>query len=153
MLERIGLKPQVEILTFPEFASRVNIFFLDKPPENTDWDMTIGYYCDWYGYPGLSMLTLGFLEGSWHRWIEYDPVYEEMWRDMAKTVDSDKREEKARDMQQYVYDRAYMLFIYSPINLYAVNKEVSFVAYKNSFLCLKETSVTDKHWSIREENE
>jgi hypothetical protein len=45
------------------------------------------------------------------------------------------------------------LFIYSPLSLYAVNKEVDFVPQKSVFLRLKETSVTDKHWSIRGKNQ
>jgi hypothetical protein len=56
-------------------------------------------------------------------------------------------------MVRYVYDRAYQIFIYSPLTLYAVNKEVNFVPQKGYFLRLKETSVTDNHWSVREEAE
>ena len=48
--------------------------------------------------------------------------------------------------------RAYSVFIYSPLTLHAVNKEVNFVPYSDaSALHLKETSVTDNHWSIRGE--
>jgi len=54
-------------------------------------------------------------------------------------------------MVQYIYDRAYHLFIYSPLTLYAVNKEVNYVPYKETHLPLKETSVTDNHWSVRGE--
>ena len=85
------------------------------------------------------------------RWIEYDPVYEEMWKDMARTVDTDAQEEKIRQIAEYVYDRAYGVFIYSPLTLYAVNKEVNFVPQKFQHMRLKETSVTDKHWSLRAE--
>ena len=72
---------------------------------------------------------------------------------MAKTVDPGKQEEKIRAMVDYVYEQAYSLFIYSPLMLYAVNKEVNFVPFPSNFLRLKEISVTDNHWSIREENQ
>jgi hypothetical protein len=52
-------------------------------------------------------------------------------------------------MVKYLYDQVYALFIYSPVTLYAVNKEVNFVPYKGTLLDLKETSVTENHWSIR----
>ena len=52
-------------------------------------------------------------------------------------------------MEKYVYDLAYQVFIYSPMSLYAVNKEVNFVPQKSMHLQLKETSVTDNHWSVR----
>ncbi len=48
-------------------------------------------------------------------------------------------------MEQYLYDRACAVFIYSPLDLYAVNKEVNFVPQKCLSLRLKETSVTDNH--------
>jgi hypothetical protein len=83
------------------------------------------------------------------RWIEYDPVYEKMWRDMARTVDPKVQEERIRQMVEYIYGLAYSPFIYSPLTLYAVNKEVNFIPQKSLHLKLKETSVTDNHWSIR----
>jgi hypothetical protein len=72
-----------------------------------------------------------------------------MWEDMARTVNTTVQEEKIRQILQYWYDRAYSLTIYSPLALYAVNKEVDFVPQKIGFLPLKETSVSDKHWSVR----
>jgi len=68
---------------------------------------------------------------------------------MARTVDAEAQEEKIRGMVQYVYGRDYALFIYSPLSLYAVNKEVNLVPQKFSLARLKETSATDNHWSIR----
>ncbi|NIO10005.1 MAG: hypothetical protein GTO40_19170 [Deltaproteobacteria bacterium] len=68
---------------------------------------------------------------------------------MAQTVDEGAQDEKMRQIEQYIYERAYAVFIYSPLNLYAVNKEVNFVPQKSLYLRLKETSVTDNHWSVR----
>lgn len=52
-------------------------------------------------------------------------------------------------MVRYLYKRGYALSIYSPRALYAVNKEVNFFPQKFQYLRLKETSVTDNHWSVR----
>jgi peptide/nickel transport system substrate-binding protein len=154
MLERIGLKPSFEILTVPELRLKTLVPLLDKPPEEQDWDCYIYATTDWVGYGGgPTFLFFGFLESSGRRWIEYDSVYEEMWDDMIRTADIEVREEKIGHMVQYLYDHAYPLFIYSPLSLYAVNKEVNFVPYKDAFLNLRETSVTDSHWSIRGETE
>ena len=95
------------------------------------------------------MLAEIYLEESDDRWVGYGPVYEQMWKEMAKTVDTEVQEEKIRQLEHYIYDRAYGLFIYSPLMLYAVNKEVNFVPQKFSLIRLKETSVTDNHWSVR----
>ena len=46
-------------------------------------------------------------------------------------------------------EQAYFLFLYSPIQLYAVSKHVQFVPYANGILTFAEASVTDQHWSVR----
>jgi ABC-type transport system substrate-binding protein len=104
---------------------------------------------DGFGHSGMSHLTRPYLDLSNIRWIEYDPIYEKMWKDMAGTVDEASQDEKMRQFEQYVYERAYVVFIYSPLSLYAVNKAVNFVPHKSLNLNLKETSVSDSHWSVR----
>jgi len=151
MLERIGLKAKFEVLTWPEYLRKTYILVLDKAPEEQDWDIEIGYVADFWGHTGTTFLAFGFLEDSHYRWIQYDPVYEDMFRDMARTVSADKQEEKMRQLAQYLQDRSYGLSIYSPLTLYAVNKEVNFVPFKDAHLRFEETSVTDKHWSVRAE--
>jgi len=151
MLERVGLQVVLDVFTASEFYRKFYIPLLDKPPEEQDWDIAIDRVADEYGHTGATFLTFAYIEGGDFNWIEYDPVYEEMYKDMARTVDRKAQEEKMRQMVQYVHDRAYALFIYSPISLYAVNKEVNFVPQKYLWLRLKETSVTDNHWSVRAE--
>ena len=76
-----------------------------------------------------------------------------MWKEMARTVDREAQEEKIRHLMRYLNDHLYYFGVYSPITLYAVNKEVNFLPYKRYLLGLKETSVTDSHWSVREKVE
>ncbi len=149
MLERIGLKVTLDVSAHPQYFRTYYIPLLDTPPEEQDWDISFWHIGDYFAHNGGTLLTFGYLEESDMRWIEYDPVYEKMWKDMARTVNTEVQEEKIRQMVKYLYDRAYALFIYSPLSLYAVNKEVNFVPQKTSFLRLKETSVTDNHWSVR----
>ncbi len=149
MLERIGLKVRFHVFTYPEYLRKMYMPILDKPPEEQDWDISILHIGDWFGHTGATFLTFNYLEESDWRWIEYDPVYEKMWKDMARTVDTKAQEEKIRKMVQYLHDGAYSLNIYSPLSLYAVNKGVNFVPQKYQWLRLMETSVNDKHWSVR----
>jgi len=151
MLERIGLNASFDVFPWPEYVRKIYIPLLDKPPEEQDWDIAIWTTRDIFGNTGATFLSYGFIEESDYRWIEYDPVYEEMWKDMARTVDPKTQEVKIRQMVQYLYDQAHAVFIYSPLTLYAVNKAVNFVPQKFYYLRLKETSVTDNHWSVREE--
>jgi ABC-type transport system substrate-binding protein len=148
MLERVGLNVDFKILEWPEFVRSTYIPALDKPPEEQEWDIFITDCPDWLGHPGASFLAWATDEGDW-RWNEYDPIHEKMWKDMVRTVDREKQEEKIRKMVEYNYYRAWVFSIYSPLTLYAVNKEVTFVPQKCRFLRLKETSVTENHWSVR----
>jgi len=152
MYERIGLRVKLEVFSWGDWVLKVWI-----PPgkraEDQEWDVSVCYNNDWNGHSGASHLIYPVLDASWVRWCEYDPVYEKMWKDMARTVDEAAQDEKMRQMEQYLYDRAYAVFIYSPLNLYAVNKEVNFVPEKSQTLRLKETSVTDNHWSVRPQKE
>ncbi|NIS70721.1 MAG: hypothetical protein GTO12_17780 [Proteobacteria bacterium] len=148
MYERIGLRVKLEVFPYPEWLKKV-LTPSDKAAQEQDWDVSVCYNADCWGHSGAAHLVYPFLDPSGVRWIEYDPVYEKMWKDMARTVDEEAQDEKMRQMEQYIYDRAYAVFIYSPLNLYAVNKAVNFVPQKFQSLRLKETSVTDNHWSVR----
>jgi ABC-type transport system substrate-binding protein len=148
MYERIGLKVKLEVYSYPDWLRKVWTPS-DKEAEAQEWDVSVCYNVDGIGHSGAAHLVYPFLDLSEIRWIEYDPVYEKMWKDMATTVDEAAQDEKMRQLEQYVYDRAYAVFIYSPLNLYAVNKAVNFVPQKAAVLRLKETSVADNHWSVR----
>jgi ABC-type transport system substrate-binding protein len=148
MYERIGLKVKLEVFPFPVWMRKVWCP-TEKLALEQDWDVSVCYNNDQYGHSGAAHLVYPFLDDSGIRWIEYDPVYEKMWKDMARTVDENAQDKEMQEMEKYVYDRAYAVFIYSPLNLYAVNKEVNFVPQKFLNLRLKETFVTDNHWSVR----
>jgi ABC-type transport system substrate-binding protein len=152
MYERIGLKVKLEVYPFPVWLGKV-LCPTEELAKKQDWDVSVCYNTDSYGHSGAAHLVYPFLDASGIRWIEYDPVYEKMWKDMAQTVDEKEQDEKMRQMEEYVYDRAYAVFIYSPLNLYAVNKEVNFVPQKSTTLRLKETFVRDNHWSVRSKTE
>lgn len=148
MYERIGLKVNVEVFPWPVWLRKVWC-----PTEEIalkqEWDVSVCYNNDFWGHSGPAHLIYPFIDASGIRWIEYDSVYEKMFKDMAGTVDEKAQDEKMRRMEKYIYDNAYAVFIYSPLNLYAVNKEVNFVPQKFQNMRLKETSVTENHWSVR----
>jgi peptide/nickel transport system substrate-binding protein len=148
MFERIGLKVKLEVTSYPEWLRKVYVRS-EKEAQAQDWDVSVCYNNDGWGHSGLSHLTYPYLDASDVRWIVYDPTFESMWKDMARTIDEAAQDEKMRQLDQYVYDRAYAIFIYSALDLYAVNKAVDFVPQKSTNLTLKEASVTDNHWSVR----
>ena len=114
--------------------------------------MTLNYLSDLYNHTGATHLTFGFTEESNFRWTEYDSSYEAKWRAMATTVDEDLQERKIRELVQYLHDQNLRMSVYSPLSLYAVNNEVNLIPWKSGYLLLKETSVTQNHWSVRGKN-
>ena len=152
MLERVGIRTKREILPMPALWRRVYGPLLRKPAEEQDWDISMWYWFDLFGHTGATFLTAGFSDGSDLRWIKYDHAFEKMWKDMAMTIDTKVQEEKIRQMVKRIYDDSYAIFLYSPMSLYAVNRDVNFVPHASCTLRLKETSVTDNHWSVRGEN-
>ena len=67
------------------------------------------------------------------------------------TVEREHQQRVIRQMERHTQDQAYFLFLYNPIELYAVNKAVDYVPYVHSVLDLHELSVTEQHWSIRKQ--
>ena len=59
-------------------------------------------------------------------------------------------EEITRKIVQHVYDQAYMLFVPTPNNVFAVNKEVVFEPYRMACFPLWNIQISDQHWSVRE---
>ena len=84
---------------------------------------------------------------------EYERL-EQRVKQLAQKLDgrfkSGEWNEKIREMEEYLQDKAYALFVYSPLSLFAVNREVDFVPQKCGFLSLKDTCATAEHWSAEQ---
>jgi ABC-type transport system substrate-binding protein len=46
---------------------------------------------------------------------------------VLRTVDREQQQALIRQMERHTHDQAYFLFLYNPIQLYAVNKAVAFI--------------------------
>ena len=81
-------------------------------------------------------------------WAVEQPALRQLYQQMLRTVDSDKQRAIFQQMERHARDEAYVLFLYNPVQLYAVNKGVQFVPYVAG-LNFVDSSVTDQHWSVR----
>jgi len=147
MLERIGMKVRFDVLRFPEYVRKRYIPLMEKPPEDQEWDIAIVHE---FAYAGLGIPFFSiYLKNNDFRMTEYDPVLEQMFEELAVTVDREGHMDRLRRIANYAHSQAMNLEVYSPLALNAANKEVSFVAYQDLFLRLKEISITENHWSVR----
>jgi ABC-type transport system substrate-binding protein len=76
MLERIGLRVTLDVITMPQWFGKTLIPLLDKPVDQQDWDISIHPFLDVWGHIGAAFLTIGLAEQRDWRWMEYDPEYE-----------------------------------------------------------------------------
>ncbi len=82
-------------------------------------------------------------------WVIEQPALRQLYEQVLRTVDRDRQQALIRQMERHTHEQPYFLFLYNPIQLYAVNKAVEFVPYVSTVLSLDETSVADEHWSVR----
>jgi peptide/nickel transport system substrate-binding protein len=82
-------------------------------------------------------------------WVIEESELRQLCAQVLRTVDREQQQALIRQMERHTRDQAYFLFLYNPIQLYAVNKAVEFVPYVTTTIDLDETGVTEQHWSVR----
>jgi peptide/nickel transport system substrate-binding protein len=148
MLEQIGFTVERQMLEPAVYNQKTWLTQLDQPAEQQAWDIALTLYNDPMNFPAIQPYHL-FALGGWSDWVIEEPELQELYAQVLRTVDREHQQALIRQMERHTHDQAYFLFLYNPIKLYAVNKAVEFVPYKNTTLNLAETAVTDQHWSGR----
>ena len=101
--------------------------------------------------PAARSLPLVRLDGP-DDWVAERPELRRLYEQALRTIDPGKQEDVLRQMDRHSHEQAYLLFLYNPIQLYAVNRAVQFVPYATARTRLADTSLTDQHWSLRKGN-
>lgn len=120
------------------------------------WDMLVWGNDDWFFNHPFTAFLVYRTHNVWST-IFPDPVLDEYIEEMfrERVIDPEtgntqpEFEEITRKIVQHVYDEAYMLFVPTPNNVFAVNKEVVFEPYRMACFPLWNLRVTDQHWSVR----
>jgi peptide/nickel transport system substrate-binding protein len=149
MLEQVGLQVELQILDPVSLNQKTFLSHLDQPPEKQKWDIALMSFFDFANFPIYPLYHYFALDGHVD-WVNEEPQLRQLDEQILRTVDREKQQELIRRMERHTSEQAYFLFLYNPIQLYAVNKAVEFVPYVTTILNLAETSVTDQHWSVRE---
>lgn len=112
------------------------------------WDLLIWGNTDWYKHPWAAF----FVYKPAYSWstIPKDNELEKLVEQINKTSpDSEGYISAVANLIEYVYSNNLMMFLPTPNNIFAVNKEVVFNPGKSAFYYLREIEVTDYHWSVR----
>ena len=154
MLEQVGLTVDLQILDLLTYSQKVYSNFLDQPPERQTWDIALFSWNDWGHFPVFSFYAQFVLDsGGLADWVNEEPELRQLYDQVMRTVDREQQREVIRQMERHTSEQAYFLFLYSPLQLFAANNAVEFVPSMNTYLFFVESSVTDQHWSVREESE
>jgi peptide/nickel transport system substrate-binding protein len=147
MLEQVGLKVRSQILDPVSFNKKTFMSDLDQPAEKQTWDLALTTKTDPLNFPAYLQYRYFTLDGPFD-WVTERPELRQLYDQAMRTTDRDKQRGIFQQMERHSRDQAYFLFLYNPVQLYAVNKEVHFVppVVHLNFL---ETSVSDQHWSVR----
>lgn len=148
MLEQVGFQVDLQILDPNAFNQKTFLSYLDRPPAQQTWDIAVMSYFDEMNFPIFAFYHDLALDGAYD-WVSETPELRQLYAQVLRTVDRDKQQALIRQMERHTSEHAYFLFLYNPIQLYAVNKDVAFVPYVTSDLILTKTSVTGQHWSVR----
>jgi peptide/nickel transport system substrate-binding protein len=150
MLEQGGFTVTLEILGPTAFEQKTVLSHLDQPSEHQPWDIALTSNNAQGGdFTGPFFLYHYFALDGTSDWVVEEPELRQLYEEVMSTVDLERQQQLVRQMERHTRDQAYFLFLYNPIQLFAVNTAVEFVPYVTTLLKLAETSVTEQHWSRR----
>jgi ABC-type transport system substrate-binding protein len=151
MLEQMGLTVELRLLDARTYNRQTGIGTLKQPPEQPAWDIALTSRFDVYNFPVYTFYWRFALDGPLD-WVIEQPELRQLYEQVLHTVvDRAQQERMIRQMERHIHEQAYFLFLYNPIGLYAVNKDVEFVPHPAGYLLLAETVVTAQHWSVRKQ--
>ena len=148
MLEQAGFSVDLQILDVATYNRKTFFSDLDQPAEQQAWDIALISRRDALNFPGFQTYHFVALDGPLNWGVE-EPELRRLYEQVLHTVDREQQQGLIRQMERHVHAQASFLFLYNPIQLYAVNKAVEFVPYV-TFFNLAETGVTEQHWSVQQ---
>jgi peptide/nickel transport system substrate-binding protein len=157
MLELAGFTVQMQLLNRGAFFQATDHFSFtgrrrrQQPAPWPTWDIAVTPT----QYPAVAMTPLpmyaNVVFGGHYDWIDAPPALRHLWAQFLHTSERAQQQAVAAEMERHIRDQALFLFLYAPIHLYAVNKEVNFIPDSSGLLRLSKTGVTEQHWSVRQQ--
>ena len=146
-LGQVNIDLKAQVLDTEKQVFR-QLFATVEDKNELPWDLLLWGNYDWYKHPWSAFFV--YVAGSSWSTIPADKVLAEYTDGLlASNLDSDQYVPLIAELIRYIYENNYMVFLPSPNNVYAVNKEVVFNPGRSAFIYLRDLEVTDKHWSVR----
>jgi peptide/nickel transport system substrate-binding protein len=159
MLEQVGFKVQVQIANRGAWYKQTSDFWFGSPLFQNfnrswpSWDIALNILYDRFPrslLKGSTSQYRAFALFGPMTWIHVAPELYRLQTEATSATELVQKRLVIQRMERHTRDQAYFLFLYSPIQLYAVNKAVNFNPVAGA-LSLVDLSVTDAHWSVRKQ--
>ena len=150
MLEQGGFRVNLQLLDPEAYNRKTHLSHLEQPPAQQTWDIALRSLADILNFPPFEIYSPLALGGSLD-WGIQAPSLHQLREHVLRTVDREQQQQLIRQMERHTVEQAYFLFLYNPIQLYAVNRAVEFGPSVTTLLNLDEAAVTEQHWSVRRE--
>jgi peptide/nickel transport system substrate-binding protein len=150
MLEHAGFTVALQVLEVVLFNKMTVLTHLEQPPEQQPWDIALTSWNELLNFPVFGSYHYFALDGPYD-WVIEQPELRQLRERVFGTVDREQQQVLIRQMEWHTHNQAHFLFLYNPIQLFAVNKAVEFVPYVTGHLLFAETAVTEQHWSVRKQ--
>jgi ABC-type transport system substrate-binding protein len=148
-LSRVNIELQAEVVASEKQVFR-QLFDTVENSNEVPWDLLLWGNYDWYKHPWSAFFV--YVPGS--SWSTLPPnrsLVEYTDRLLRTNLESEDYVPLIADFIRHIYANNYMVFLPSPNNVYAVNKEVVFNPGRSAFVYLRDLEVTARHWSVRGE--
>jgi peptide/nickel transport system substrate-binding protein len=156
MIEQVGITVQQQLLNRVDFHQATNQHWFvahrnrQQPVPWPTWDIALMDVRAGKGQHSPIILYYDYVFGGGHDWVDEAPALRQLHMQLRHTGEAAQQQAIAAQMERHTRDQASFLFLYAPLQLYAVNKEVTFAPHPSGLLWLSTTSVTDQRWSVRD---
>jgi peptide/nickel transport system substrate-binding protein len=146
-LAQVNIDLQAEVVPSEKQVFRQLFDTVERRNEQR-WDLLLWGNYDWYKHPWSAFFV--YVPGSSWSSLPSNPVLKDYTDKLLRSnLASKDYVSLIAEFMRHIYVNNYMVFLPSPNNVYAVNKEVLFTPGSSAFVYLRELQVTDHHWSLR----
>jgi peptide/nickel transport system substrate-binding protein len=148
MLEQAGFTVDLQVLDTVTFQRQTRLTEVDHLPEQRTWDIALQSAPDQLNFPPFLLYHAFALDGPYD-WVSEQSELRQLYEQVLRLVDHEGQQALIQQMERHTHGQAYFLFLYNPMQLYAVNKSVAFIPHTTTLLGLTGTSVAETHWSVQ----
>lgn len=149
-LEQGGVKAEFVLLEIDELVQKFQLSKLDRPVAEQDWDICLVKLFKGAHHPYFDIYQRYFDRKGYIRWIEPDADLQRLIDRIGVEPDQDKQNLLLRQCEAMVFNKAYVLSLFSLPNTYALNKNILLPSeQRDERFFLREIELAPGHWSLR----